>query len=78
MAITLQKKKEIIESLNDKLKDAGSAVIVGFKGLKIADITPLRKTLRDGGVSFSVAKKTLFKRAFNDVKIEGNLPPMDG
>jgi len=78
MAITLLKKKEIIESLNDKLKDAGSAVIVGFKGLKIADITPLRKSLRDGGVSFSVAKKTLFKRAFNEVKVEGTLPEMEG
>lgn len=78
MAITLQKKKEIVESLNNKLSNAGSAVIVGFKGLKIADITPLRKTLRESGISFDVAKKTLFKRAFSDSKIEGELPAMDG
>jgi large subunit ribosomal protein L10 len=78
MAITLQKKKDIVGSLNEKLKDAGSAVIVGFKGLKLADITPLRKKLRESGVSFSVAKKTLFKRAFSEVKIEGNIPSMDG
>ena len=45
MAISLLKKKEITKSLNEKLQDAGSAVIVGFKGLKIADITPLRKSL---------------------------------
>jgi large subunit ribosomal protein L10 len=78
MAISLLKKKEITKSLNEKLQDAGSAVIVGFKGLKIADITPLRKSLRDSGVSFSVAKKTLFKRAFNEVKVEGTLPEMEG
>ncbi|MEI6296375.1 MAG: 50S ribosomal protein L10 [bacterium] len=78
MAITKDKKKELVVSLTDSVKNATSTVLVGFNKLKISDVTPLRKTLREQGVKMVVSKKTLMKRAFNEAGITGTLPQMDG
>lgn len=78
MAITKDKKKEILASLADLMKDAGSLVFVKFKGLKVNDQNAMRKALREQGVGYYVAKKTLVKRALADAKIEGNLPELEG
>lgn len=78
MAIKLSQKKDIVKDLADKVKKSATTVIVGFNKLKIADVTPLRKKMRGMGVGFTVSKKTLLKRAFDEVKIEGDLPPMEG
>ncbi len=42
------------------------------------DSTDLRKKLRDNGVGYKVAKKTLLKRALESEKIEGDMPSLDG
>lgn len=78
MAITLAKKKELVTGLTKNVKDSVSTVIVGFDKLKISDVTPLRKNLREKGVKVTVSKKTLMKRAFNDAGIQGELPEMGG
>ena len=78
MAITLDKKKELVKELTDGVKNSTSTVIVGFNKLKVSDVTPLRKELRGQGVKMMVSKKTLMKRAFADAGILGDVPSMDG
>ncbi len=48
-----------------------------FNGLAVANSTAMRKTLREGGVGYFVAKKTLMKRAFQGA-FEGEMPDLDG
>jgi large subunit ribosomal protein L10 len=78
MAITKQKKKEIVDKAADVLKGAEALVFVNFHGLKVADTTTLRKELKSKGVNYLVAKKTLLKRAFATKALTGEMPQLDG
>ena len=78
MAISKDKKKQIIEKLNDVFNKAKSVVFVNFHGLTVGDTTLMRKTLRENGVSYVVAKKTLTNLALKDKKFEGEVPTLDG
>lgn len=78
MAITKAKKVEVVEKIADALKDAASVVFVHFKGLSVADTAAMRRSLRESGVGYYVAKKSLMKRALADAKYEGTLPELPG
>lgn len=77
MAITKAHKAEIIDRLNTGLKDAKSLVFVHFKGLNVADTTQLRRTLRGADVRYTVAKKTLVKRALLNLSLTGEQPVLE-
>lgn len=77
MAITKAKKQTILAKLDGVKKDSESIVFVKFNGLGVKDGTAMRATLREGGVGYFVAKKTLMKRAF-DGSFEGEMPVLDG
>ena len=78
MAITKEKKKEIYEKITEAINNSTSLVFVNFHGLSVINTTDLRKGLRKNEVDYVVAKKTIIKRAFEDSKIEGELPVLDG
>lgn len=77
MAITKAKKETILEKLEGIRKDAASIVFVHYKGLTLSNTTAMRKELREKGVGYFVAKKTLMKRAFGDT-FTGTMPTLDG
>lgn len=78
MALTKEKKGEIVAKLNEALKDAKSVVFVHFKGLTVADTSAMRKELRSRSVGYMVAKKTLMRRALGQLTVEGEMPKIDG
>lgn len=78
MAITREKKSEILAKLSSILKDATSVVFVGFKGISGGDTTEMRRDLRENEVNFFVAKKRLVKKAIGDAKVPGDLPELEG
>lgn len=78
MAITKAKKAEILKKLESVVKSASTLVFVGFKGLTVTDTTKMRRALKEKGVGYVVAKKTLMKRAFETMGYEGTLPELDG
>ncbi len=78
MAITKDKKKEIVAKVKEAVDSADSVVFVNFHGLGVEDTTQLRKNLRGEGVGYTVAKKTLIKRVLGDSKIDGDVPSLDG
>src|SRR3989344_7986822 len=78
MAISRAKKGEIIEKLEKALKGAKSLVFVNFRGLNVTSATAMRRALKDEGVSYSVAKKTLTNRALDGGKFEGEKPALEG
>ena len=78
MAITKAKKGEIVDKLVGAFKSAASVVFVNFRGLTVGNTTELRRKLKSEGVSYTVAKKSLTKRALTEVKPEGEAPELPG
>ena len=78
MAITRQKKEEILKNIENKGKESASAIFVNFHGLNVAGETELRNNLRNNDVDYVVAKKTLIKKAFDALKLKGEIPELDG
>lgn len=71
------KKEEIVKDLKKAFEDSSSVVFLNFHGMKVADETALRKSLRDNGVGYKVARKTLLKRAL-EKSAEGEFPELGG
>lgn len=78
MAITRQKKEEILGKVEGIVKGAKTIVFANFKGLTVAQATELRRALRAQGVGYTIAKKTLIKRALTSAKFAGVLPELPG
>jgi large subunit ribosomal protein L10 len=78
MPITLDKKKELVVSLEKALKGANSVVFVKFDKLKVADVNELRRGLQKENVGYQVSKKTLLKRAMLTQGVTGEIPEIEG
>jgi len=78
MPISKEKKKVIIAKVADLLKDSKSIVFFNFKGFSVKNTIEMRRKLRESKVGYLVAKKTLAKRAFDEAKIEGEIPTLFG
>lgn len=78
MAITKEKKLDILAKLREMLSDAKSAVFVNFRGLSVNDTSAFRRALKENDIKYFVAKKTLIRLALGDKKLEGALPPLEG
>lgn len=78
MPIKLDKKKKIVATLEDSIKDAQSVVFVKFDKLKVADVNTLRRNLQKENVGYMVSKKSLLKRALDSHNVSGNLPEIPG
>jgi len=78
MAITKEKKVEILAKLKNEVVKAKTIVFVHFKGLPVAEANNLRQTLRESATKFLVAKKTLIRKALTEAGLAGELPALDG
>jgi len=76
VAITKAKKQDILAKLETIKKDADAIVFVKFKGVTVKDTTAMRRAMREAGVGYFVAKKTLMKRVFQGY--EGEMPELEG
>lgn len=76
MAITKQKKTEVLAKITDALASAASVVFVSFKNLTVSEANTLRKELGGSEVSYTVVKKTLLRKALQERGLagEGELP----
>ncbi len=62
------KKTEVIATLQEKLGRAEFNILTDFKGLKVAEITQLRRELKEAGGELAVVKNTLLKLAAADTE----------
>jgi len=70
MALTKQQKQKVLEDLKDKIAKQKAMVLVGITGLKVKDITDLRKKLKATDGNLKVTKKTLIEKAFKENKLD--------
>ena len=67
----LEQKQKMVEELAEKIKNAGSGVLVNYCGITVEKDTALRKSLREAGVDYTVIKNTYIKKACEIAGIEG-------
>ena len=60
---TLESKKAIVEKISQSFKENPALILVEYRGLTVAQLSELRKSLKAVDASFSVYKNTLFQRA---------------
>jgi large subunit ribosomal protein L10 len=63
MAVTRASKETELQELERAFKGTQSAVLVDFKGLKVPEVTELRRQVRAARGEYKVVKNTLAKRA---------------
>jgi large subunit ribosomal protein L10 len=63
-------KARVIAELAEKLR-GGTAVLVDYQGINVAQSTDLRARSREAGVEFIVAKNTLARRAAGEAGVQG-------
>jgi large subunit ribosomal protein L10 len=78
MAITKDKKKEIVAGLEDMVKKSKSIVFVNFNKLLVKDVSIIRRSLKSENIGYVVAKKSLFKRVLEAAGIKGETPTLKG
>lgn len=67
----LEQKKQIVEDLANKMKNASSGVLVDYKGITVDADTKLRRELRQAGVEYAVVKNTLLRFAAEKIGFDG-------
>ncbi|MEY4427296.1 MAG: hypothetical protein RL535_1594 [Pseudomonadota bacterium] len=63
MSLNRSEKQAVIDEVNGLAAKAQTLVIAEYRGITVADMTKLRSTARSNGVSLSVLKNTLARRA---------------
>lgn len=65
-----KEKAETIEVIKEKLEKAQAVVLTDYRGLNVAQMTDLRKKLREAGIEYKVLKNTLTKIAAKEVGVD--------
>jgi large subunit ribosomal protein L10 len=67
MAITKQKKQEVVKDLAEKIEQAKGVVFANFEGLSVPEMEELREKCDQAEVSVDVVKKTLLDLAAQNI-----------
>ncbi len=72
MALTRKQKEKSLEDLKEKISKQKAMVLVGITGLKMKDISDLRKELKKNDANLKVVKKTLAEIALKENNFDFN------
>ena len=64
-------KKELVATLNTVFQDTGVLVVAHYAGMTVAQMTDLRRRMREAGGTVKVAKNRLIKLALQDTPAQG-------
>lgn len=59
----IQEKQQAVDVITAKLRESSTTVVADYRGLNVAQVTELRRQLREAGIEFQVLKNTLVRRA---------------
>ncbi|HSL28342.1 MAG TPA: 50S ribosomal protein L10 [Anaerolineales bacterium] len=66
MAITKERKNEVLSQYADWMKRSQAVILVEYTGVRMKDLDNIRAKIREAGGEFHVVKNTLVRRAFAD------------
>lgn len=78
MAVTRAVKEEELQDLTRAFQGTDSAVLVEFRGLKVPEVTELRRQIRGAKGQYKVVKNTLARRAMKGTAFEPLSPHFAG
>lgn len=78
MSLNRSEKEAVITEVTDLAAKAQTLVMAEYRGITVADMTKLRATARSQGVSLSVLKNTLARRAVAGSQFEVAAEKMTG
>ena len=64
-----EEKQQLVSDITQKLRDSKTTIVTDYRGLDVAEVTELRKQLREAGVEFKVLKNTLVRRATSELEL---------
>ncbi|OEF96405.1 50S ribosomal protein L10 [Vulcanibacillus modesticaldus] len=64
-----EEKQKLVADIAQKLKDSKSTIFTDYRGLDVAEVTELRKSLREAGVEYKVLKNTMVRRAAEQAEL---------
>jgi large subunit ribosomal protein L10 len=64
--IPTEQKANVLEQTRERLRKTTAYVVMDYRGLKVSQISQLRRDLRKAGVELAVIKNTLFRMAAAD------------
>jgi large subunit ribosomal protein L10 len=67
---TKERKQKDLEALTEQFRAAKAAMLVGFQGMTVSKDQELRNQLREAGISYSVVKNTLARKAAEGTALE--------
>ena len=70
MAVTRTSKVEELQELEGAFKGTESAILVDYRGLKVPEVTELRRQVRGAKATYKVIKNTLARRAVKGTPFE--------
>ena len=70
MAISKQRKEEVLAQYNDWVKRSQAVILVEYTGANMKSLDTLRAKVRESGGEFHVVKNTLVRRVFADNGME--------
>lgn len=62
-AKVIEAKQQAVQEITTKLQESATTVVADYRGLNVAQVTELRKQLREAGIEFEVLKNSLVRRA---------------
>ncbi len=62
----LSNKQAVVSEIVDRMKSSDSTVVCEYRGLSVAEVTELRRSLRAEDVEFKVYKNTMVERACDE------------
>lgn len=71
-------KRQAVTELTELLRGSSAIAVADYRGLKVADMQQVRRTLRDGGVRLTVTKNRLLKIAADEAGLPELKPMLDG
>lgn len=66
----IEQKAGVVSEIKERFENAKSVVAFDYRGLSVAEVTELRRKLREAGADYKVYKNTLTKRALDELNIE--------
>ena len=65
----LEAKEETVNTIKESIQNSESVILFKYQGLTVAEISELRKNLKDAQGELKIYKNTLVKRALDDLKV---------
>ena len=65
----IENKKAIVKEIEENIKNSESVILFTYQGLTVAELSELRRSLRQDESEVKIYKNTLVKRALDDLNI---------